>query len=92
MAILTTELPNVFHWFALAFQYICKSLWGNGYWSSHELRDVITLHELPVKIGIGLRQFKGFVNMSIGTDMGKEGTCIDPNVATTAKYKPSGIA
>jgi len=92
MVELLAELPDVFYGFSLTFQHISKGLWSDTYRSSHEFGDVIALHELSVKIRIGFRQLERFVKFPISIDMSKERTGIDPIIATTAEYKPSGIA
>ena len=88
---LLSEFLLVLHLFSVFLQYISERLWTDGDRASHEFRDVVTLHELTVEVGIGARQFEGLRSFSVIVNMSDKWSGEVPVVATTAKDHPSAV-
>ena len=90
--ILLSEFIDVFHGSGVLLEYVGKLLRLDGDRSSHELRDVVTLEQLTMLVGIIARQFEGFGAATVVIDMGDEGTSVVGVVSATAEHDPFAVA
>ena len=88
---LLSDFLLVLHLFSVFLQYISERLWTDGDGASHEFRDVVTLHELTMVVGIGARQFEGLSTVPVLVNMCYEGKGKVTVIATTAKDHPSAV-
>ena len=86
------EFIDVFHWSGVLFEDVGKLLWLDGDRAPHKLRDVVTLEQLTMLVGIGARQFEGFGAATVFIDMGDEGASVVGVVSAAAEHHPFAIA
>ena len=70
--LLFVKMWNILHLFSLVFQGISKRLRADGNSPYHQFRNIVTLHELTMVVGIGARQFEGLSTVPVLVDMGDE--------------------
>ena len=82
---------NIFNRNGITLKDIGKSLWGNSYRTTHEFRNIIALHEIPMVIRIGTRQFERLRATTILIYVGKEGTRVSSVVTAAAEDHPPSV-
>ena len=93
MGLLVAQFGNVFgRRQSFAFQHVGKLLWADGDRTSHEFGNVVALHELPMIVGVGSGQLKGFGALAVTVDVGNERTGIYPVIASAAEDEPPAVA
>lgn len=92
MGTLLAQPVDIFHRFAFLFEGVGKLLGGDGDRAMHELRDVVTLQQLTMPVGIGTGQFEGLAATAVAVDMGDERTGVVAVVAAAAEHHPFAVA
>lgn len=73
-------------------QHVGKLLWRNLHRATHQLGDVIALHELAMIVWIPLRQFERLRTLALSVDVSNERTCVAAIVTSAAEHHPAAVA